>query len=101
MTIHGGAVALEESPPTDCPSAPALRVVPQAGDVLVSKRSARADVLTICIVSGGGDRRVQRHQEAIDNVRELARELQVDGWFTCDHTHYARIANYRRRGPVG
>ena len=78
--------------------------------MLASKRSARADVLTICIVSGADDGRVKRYQEAIDRVRELARELRVDGWFTCDHTHYARVASFRqdisrnagvRRGPSG
>ena len=97
MTVRGGGVAVREPPPTDRSLTPALRPVPQAGDVLASKRSARADVFLICIVSGADDRRVKRYQEAIDRVRELAGELQVDGWFTCNHTHYARLAHFRQR----
>jgi hypothetical protein len=65
--------------------------------VLASKRSARADVFTIQIVSGADEERMRRYQEAIDRVIELARELRVDGWYTCNHTHYARVASFRRR----
>jgi hypothetical protein len=36
-----------------------------------------------------------RHAEAIEKVRMLARERHVDGWFTCNHTHYARVASFR------
>jgi len=36
-----------------------------------------------------------RYQDAIDAGRLLARGLAVDGWFSCDHTHYVRIATYR------
>ena len=97
MTTRGGVVALREPPPTDHSLTPALCPVPHAGDVLASKRSARADVFMICIVSGVDDRRVKRYQEAIDRVLELARELRVDGWFTCNHTHYARVAHFRQR----
>jgi hypothetical protein len=28
----------------------------------------------------------------MDAGRELARALAVDGWFTCDQTHYLRLA---------
>ena len=97
MTAPGGVIALREPPSIDHPLTPALRPVPQAGDVLASKRSARADVFTIRIVSGADDERMKRYKEAIDRVRELARELQVDGWYTCNHTHYARVANFRQR----
>ena len=97
MTAPGGVIALREPPPTDRPLTPALPPVPQAGDVLASKRSARADVFTIRIVSGADHERIKRYQEAIDRVLELARELQVDGWYTCNHTHYARVASFRQR----
>jgi len=97
MRARGGVIALREPSPTDRPLPPALRPVPQAGDVLASKRSARADVFTICIVAGADDRRMKRYQEAIDRVCELARELRVDGWYTCNHTDYARVAHFRRR----
>jgi hypothetical protein len=40
---------------------------------------------------------MNRYQEAIDSVLELARELRVDGWYTCNHTHYARVAHFRQR----
>ena len=97
MTAPGGVIAFREPPPTDRPLTRALRPVPQAGDVLASKRSARADVFTICIVSGSDEKRMKRYQEAIDRVRELAREWRVDGWYTCNHTHYARVAHFRQR----
>ena len=97
MTPHDGVIALREPPQTNRPLTPALRPVPQAGDVLASKRSARADVFTIRIVSGAGDERMKRYKEAIDRVLELARELRVDGWYTCNQTHYVRVANFRRR----
>ena len=97
MTAPGGFIALREPPPTDRPLIPALRPVPQTGDVLASKRSARADVFTICIVSGADDKRLKRYQEAIDRVLALARELRVDGWYTCNHTHYSRVARFRQR----
>jgi hypothetical protein len=96
MSMHGGPVDPREPPTTDRFFNPALRPVPQAGDVVASKRSARADVFTISLISGADDRRVNRYQEAIDRVVELARELRVDGWFTCNHTHYARVADFRR-----
>lgn len=101
MTAHGDGIALREPPSTDRIFGLALRPVPKAGDVLAAKRSARADVYTINIVSGGDDRKVSRYSEAIDRVSDLARELQVDGWFTCDHIHYARIATFRQHVRSG
>jgi hypothetical protein len=101
LTTHYGVIALREPPRTDRSVTPVLRPVPQAGDVLASKRSARADVFTICIVSGAEDKRMKRYEEAIDRVLELAHELRVDGWFTCNHTHYARVANLRQRSRTG
>jgi hypothetical protein len=64
----------------------ALRSVPQRG-VLASARIARADVYTISIVPGAAHLRATRHSEAIEKVREPARRLEVDGWFTFSHTH--------------
>ena len=97
MTLPGGVIAFREPPPTGRRLTPALRPVPQAGDVLASKRSARADVFTIRIVSGADVERMKRYKEAIDRVLELARELRVDGWYTCNHTNYARVAHFRQR----
>ena len=80
---------LHTSPPK------ARRPGPQAGDILASERSARADVFTVSIVPTGGDVSVTRYSAAIARVQELARTRRVDGWYTCDHTHYARVASYR------
>jgi hypothetical protein len=63
--------------------------------VVASKRTARADVYTISIVPDAGHARARRHAEAIDKVQQLARQLQVDGWFTYDHSHFARVAMHR------
>jgi hypothetical protein len=76
------------------------RMLPQAGDVLASARTARADVYTISIVPAAAHLTERRYSAAIEKVRSIAHGLKVDGWFTCDHTHYARVANFRdaRRG---
>jgi hypothetical protein len=72
-----------------------FRSAPYDGDVLASRRTARADFYTISIVPDKGHVRVGRYSEAIGKVRELAERLGVDGWFTCDHTHFARVAMHR------
>jgi hypothetical protein len=74
---------------------PNRRPAPTAGDVLVSERTARADVYDISVVPAPAHMMVQRYDEAIEAVRELARERNVDGWCTVDQTHYAQIARYR------
>ena len=71
------------------------QATPQAGDILVSERSARADVFAISIIPSDSSVTLTRYSAAIERVRELARERQVDGWYTSDHTHYARVASYR------
>ena len=81
---------LRKTPRPDLP-----RSAPQAGDILACERSARADVFSINIVPTDSEVIVARYSEAIERVQELARKRRVDGWYTCDHTHYARIASYR------
>ena len=71
------------------------RRAPQAGDILASERSARADVFSITVIPDDREVVVGRYSEAIERVQELARTARVDGWYTSDHTHYARIASYR------
>jgi hypothetical protein len=93
-TQAGGKGPHQRHTETTC-SKPESRLRPQAGDVLASARTARADVYTIAIVPAAARMRVARHSEAIEKVRELARGLRVDGWFTCNHTHYARVARFR------
>jgi len=87
--IVSGDDTLQKPPPK------ARRSAPQAGDILASERSARADVFTVGIVPTGSDVIVTRYSAAIERVQELARTRQVDGWYTCDHTHYARVASHR------
>ena len=65
------------------------------GDFIVSRRAARADVYAISVVPAEPQMTTVRFDEAIDTVRELARSRAVDGWYTCDHTHFVPIARYR------
>lgn len=71
------------------------RTAPQAGDILVAERSARADMFSISTIPTDSDIVVTRYAEAIERVQQLARTRRVDGWYTRDHTHYARVASYR------
>jgi hypothetical protein len=68
---------------------------PRAGDVLASGRRARADIHAISVVPAEAHTSVVRYPEAIEKVRELARRLGVDGWYTSDQTHYVRVATHR------
>lgn len=98
MGTHANGIALEEGHAETTGSKRAVPSMPQAGDVLASARSARADVYTISIVPAAAHLRATRHAETLEKVRELARALDVDGWFTCNHTHYARVASFREGG---
>ena len=81
------------------PSAQSRRqAVPRHGDVLASGRSARADIYEISVVPLEAHMMVGRYGDAIAEVRTLAGRLRVDGWYTSDHTHYARIAAGRSEG---
>ena len=95
MNTRGAAIATNDDRLSNAPRRAARRLAPQAGDILASERSARADVFVISIISTDGNVTVTRYSAAIERVRELARTRRVDGWHTCDHTHYARVANYR------
>jgi hypothetical protein len=72
-----------------------FRARPQVGDVLVSRPTARADLYAISIVPAAAHVTATRYSEALETVRELARGRRVDGWLTCNHTHYARVAAHR------
>ena len=71
------------------------RTAPQAGDILVAERSARAHMFSISTIPSDKDIVATRYSEAIERVQELTRRRRVDEWYTCDHTHYARVASYR------
>lgn len=67
----------------------------KAGDVLVSRPTARADVYEISVVPSLACLTDVRYEDGRETGRQLARRLAVDGWFTSDHTHFLRIATYR------
>ena len=97
MNTRGAVIATNDDCLRKAARPDVRRSAPQAGDIVVSERSARADVFAISIVPTGSDVTEARYEAAIERVQELARKRRVDGWYTCDHTHYARVASYRPR----
>src|SRR5688572_8423485 len=73
------------------------RPAPQPGDVLASRPTARADSFAISVVPSVRHAVVRRYDEAIATVTKFAREHAVDAWYTCNHTHFLRVAQYRSR----
>ena len=71
------------------------RAYPRSGDVLAVQPTARADVYAISVVPTEAKIVARRYDDAMNKVRELARALAVDGWYTCDHTHFLRVASHR------
>jgi hypothetical protein len=69
--------------------------VMKSGDVLVSRPTARADVYDISVVPAAARVSNVCYEDGMETGRQLARELAVDGWFTCDHTHVVAIAKHR------
>jgi hypothetical protein len=70
---------------------------PRPGDVLVSQCSARADRYSIGVVAEAEQAVARRFEEAMRAARQLARQQKVDGWYTCDHTHFLLVARHRCR----
>ena len=100
MSPHGVNSGKTTRKPLD-PSAQSRRPwVPRPGDVLASGRSARADIYEISVVPSEAHTIAVRYREAIAEVRALAGRLRVDGWYTSDHTHYARVAACRAEGDA-
>lgn len=75
--------------------APSQRESPTSGDVLASRPTARADVFAISVLPAEAKIVPMRYADAMERVRELARERAVDGWYTCDRTHFLRVARHR------
>jgi hypothetical protein len=73
----------------------AHRPRPQAGDVLVSRPTARADLYETSFVPAAAHITDDSYEGGQERGRRLARELAVDAWFTCDHTHAVRLAHHR------
>jgi hypothetical protein len=97
MITEGDGIAREDRQPEIINEQRHLRSGPHVGDVLASRPTARADVYTISIFPAAFHLTATRHSEALDEARVLARELNVDAWFTCNHTHYARVASFREQ----
>ena len=95
MGAHEPDVAIREEESTQASGMPSRRPLPQSGDVLASRPTARADRYVIGVVPTEAKIVAVRYDDAMERVRELARALAVDGWYTCDHTHFARIASHR------
>ena len=68
---------------------------PQAGDVLVSRPTARADLYETSCVPAAPHITDDSYEDGQNRGRQLARELAVDAWFTCDHIHAVRLAHHR------
>jgi len=95
MGAHESYVAVKGENSQGASVMPSRRQYPQSGDVLASRPTARADIHEISVVPTKADLVAMRYDDAMERVRELARALAVDGWYTCDHTHFARIASHR------
>ena len=95
MGAHESFVAVREDNSQRASGMPIRRQYPQSGDVLASRPTARADIYQISVVPTKADLVATRYDDAMERVRELARVRAVDGWYTCDHTHFARIASHR------
>jgi hypothetical protein len=95
MSARGRSIALDNATSHERSPVPRRRSGPVPGDVLASKRAARSDVYAISVVPAPAQIFALRYPQAIEQVRELARQRGVDGWFTADQTHYARVARHR------
>jgi hypothetical protein len=95
MGVHEPRMAVKE-PSLMTVSPMPRRPAPTSGDVLVSRARARADVYAISVIPSETRIVAARYQDAMEKADELACGLAVDGWYTCDHTHFARIASHRR-----
>ena len=95
MGAHDSYVVVRGENSRKASGVPSRRQYPQSGDVLASRPTARADIYEISVVPTKADLVDMRYDDAMNRVRELARVLAVDGWYTCDHTHFARIASHR------
>lgn len=73
----------------------ARRATPQAGDVLASRATARADRFAISVIPARTHAVAGRYDEAMASIKEFARQHAVDAWYTCNHTHFLRVAHHR------
>jgi hypothetical protein len=83
---------------THHPAPVTVRPAPQPGDVLASRCSARSDVYTISVIAGPTQVVAGVYDQALETVRRFAQLHAVDGWYTCDHTHFLCVAHHRSKG---
>jgi hypothetical protein len=69
---------------------------PDVGDVLVSRRTA-TQAYAVSIVPGPAQISTASRDQAVKKAREYAAEMQMNVWYTEDHIHYLRLAEYRAR----
>ena len=69
-------------------------MIPQPGDVLVSRSIARIEH-DLSIVPDAPHLTCDTHDHAIAAASELAERLHVDAWLTEDHLHFMRIGSHR------
>ena len=77
------------------PAAAAVRLVPRPGDIMASRPTAREDSYAISVIPGATQGIASGYNEALDTVRRLAELHAVDGWYTCNHIHFLRVAHHR------
>ena len=92
---HTSSVVLGAGTITDPSWTPTRPPLMKSGDVLVSRPTARSDIYDISVVPSVVRVTTVCYEDGMEMGRQLARELAVDGWFTCDHTHVVRIAEHR------
>ena len=95
MSAHEPDVAVRGENSKKVSGMPSRGRFPQPGDVLASRPTARVDIYEISVVPTRADLDAMRYDDAIEKVRQLARLLSVDGWYTPDHIHFARIVSHR------
>jgi hypothetical protein len=95
MSAHVPSIALGNNTSNNGSARPNRRSAPRPGDVLASEPTARADVYAISVVPAAAHMILGRYPEAIQKIREIARQQGVDGWYTADQTHYLKVAGYR------
>jgi len=71
------------------------RLVPQPGDVVASRATARSDDYAISILPDAAYAVAAHYADAIATVCQRASVLRVNGWYTADHTHFVLIASCR------
>jgi hypothetical protein len=71
-------------------------MTPRDGDVLVSNSTAAVEHRVSIVADSTVETCKNDHDVALTKARELAKDRHVDVWRTEDHTHFLKVAFYRR-----